>query len=99
MVNPRSSSILSKPPPALFLDLLQTVETKAETEIDARTKEIRWTHNQNHKKMKAMKQERKKMKPIAVVADVLLNSTIGERERESNMEIMGICLFWTMGKY
>ena len=29
-----------------------------------------------------MKQERKKMKPIAVVADVLLNSTIGERERE-----------------
>ena len=43
------------------------------------------------KKMKPMKQERRKVKPIAVVADVLLNSII--RERETNMEIMGICLF------
>ena len=40
---PRSSSILSKPPLALFLDLLQIVEK------DARMKEIKWTHNQNHK--------------------------------------------------
>ena len=31
------------------MDLLQTAETKAETKTDARTKEIRWTHNQNHK--------------------------------------------------
>ena len=38
---PRLSSILSKPPPTLFLDLLQTTETEAETETDARTKEIR----------------------------------------------------------
>ena len=69
-----------------FYDLLQTAETEAETETNARTKEIRWTHNQNHKKMKPMKQERRKMKPIAVVADVLLNSTIGEREQRDERE-------------
>ena len=33
-----------------------------------------------------MKQESRKMKPIAVVADVLLNSTIGEREQRDERE-------------
>ena len=37
-------------------------------------------------KIETHKQERRKMKPIAVVADVLLNSTIGERERERERE-------------
>ena len=73
----RSSSILFKPPLALFLDLLQTAETEVETEIDVRTKEIRWTHNRKQKnqmnpqpkpqKKKPMKQEWRKMKPIAVL--------------------------------
>ena len=38
------------------------------------------------KKMKPMKQERRKMKPITVVANVLLNSTIGEREQRDGRE-------------
>ena len=40
---PRLSSILSKSSPDLFLDLLQTAETEAEIEMDARTKGIKWT--------------------------------------------------------
>ena len=38
---PRLSSILSKSSPDLFLDLLQTAETEAEIEMDARTKGIK----------------------------------------------------------
>ena len=42
-------------------------ERRKSNEPTTKTTKIRWTHNQNHKKMKPMKQEWRKMKPIVVL--------------------------------